>query len=55
MIEDICAAMHDAVPVDERLAALALLAGFAAHDDMERTLTALDNIKAALQRLVTGQ
>lgn len=54
MIEDIRDRLDD-MPLEERLEALALMAGLAAHDDMERTLAALDNIKVGLQRQVTRQ
>lgn len=54
MIEDIRDRLDD-MPIEERLEALALISGLAAHEDMERTLRALDNIKAQLQRLVTVQ
>lgn len=52
--EDIRARLDD-MPLEELLEALALISGLAAHDDMEHTLAALDNIKAQLQRQVTVQ
>lgn len=50
MIEEIRTEM-DAMPFEERLFVMAMIAGHLADEDMGRTMAALDNIKASLLRL----